>query len=262
MKKYYFGAWQNFYGLSWPVRFFIELAVLFAILFLVFTVVKKIGGRFHLRKYLIKGWVWFVTEILYLIGRDRTWAVELDNKMIEWGNRAAGNTHRKPRTALKRCIGLGIVVMYFLAVFVDLPFSGHLQAYYLRELGNVKTFFQRYEQTISRGYENYPPLFVKSESVEEQEEETETQIEEEGPLVIQLNDKGKSGANIRLEPTLNGDIVGGVDGESEIHYRDQYENDGERYWIKIYIPGDDIEGWISGNLIDGAQLEAIVNENF
>lgn len=260
MKKYYYGAWQNFYNLNWPVRFFIELVFLSAAIFLICKALKKVGSRFGLKQYLVKGWVWIVTELIYLIGRDRAWAVELDNRMIEWGNRAAEHTGAKRRTRRKWFLGVGAVVIYLLATFVDLPFAKHLQAYYLSELGHVKSFFQRYEQTLSRGYEKYPPLFVKSEPVEETEEETEEQTEEAVLIYIQLNEKGQSGANIRQEPSLNGAVVGGVDGQSEIRYQNQWEHDGERYWIKIYIPGDDIEGWLSGNLIDSIQLEEIVNE--
>lgn len=60
---------------------------------------------------------------------------------------------------------------------------------------------------------------------------------------------------------MNGAVVGGANGTSEILYQYQFENDGERYWIKVYLPQDAVEGWLSGNLIDSEQLESIIMQN-
>lgn len=60
---------------------------------------------------------------------------------------------------------------------------------------------------------------------------------------------------------MNGEVVGGVNETSEILYQQQFENDGERYWIKVYLPQDAVEGWLSGNLIDSEQLENIIGKN-
>lgn len=49
-------------------------------------------------------------------------------------------------------------------------------------------------------------------------------------------------------------------GGSEILYQYQWEcDDDERYWIKVYIPSDEVEGWLSGKLVDSAQLETLIN---
>ena len=103
--------------------------------------------------------------------------------------------------------------MYIVAVFMDLPLSRHLQEEYLTELANIKDFFQQYEEVLSRGYENYPPLFVKNEPEEIAEEPAEEpagdiEEEEEIPIYIQLNETGKNGSNVRQEPSLNGKVVG------------------------------------------------------
>ena len=94
------------------------------------------------------------------------------------------------------------------------------------------------------------------------EEPAEAAAEEEAkiPVYIQLNEKGKLGANIRQEPSLGAEVVGGVKGGSEILYQYQWEcDDDERYWIKVYIPSDEVEGWLSGKLVDSAQLETLIN---
>ncbi len=265
MKKMYFGAWQNFYHISWPVRFLIEGAVAISIIFILYKLVKKLGQALRLQPYLIKGCVWIAKELVYIIGKSSPWAVETEDKIIKWGQRKLYGSEEeeasvKRHTALKWWLTVGIIILYISAVFVDLPISKRLQEDYLTEFANIKTFFQKYEEALSRGYEAYPPLLVKKEPKEEPVVEVETK--EEIPVYIQLNDKGKLGANIRQEPSLNGEIVGGVNRESEIFYQNQWERDDEgRYWVKICIVDEDIEGWLSGVLVDGVQLEELVTES-
>lgn len=270
MTKMYFGAWQNFYHLSWPVRFLIEGILFLLIVFALYKLIKKLGLAFKIKPYLIKGCVWIATEVVYLFGRNNSWAVEADNKVVEWGekklNGGINEKALKRRKILKFCVILGIIVLYIVAVFVDLPLSRHLQEEYLTEFASIKDFFQQYEEALSRGYEDYPPLFVKKEpeeTVEDPAEEPAGNIEEEEeiPIYIQLNETGKNGSNVRQEPSLNGKVVGGVNGEMEILYMHQWEcDDDERYWIKIYVPSEDVEGWLSGRLVDNTQLEALISE--
>ena len=43
----------------------------------------------------------------------------------------------------------------------------------------------------------------------------------------------------------------------------QWECDAEeRYWIKIYVPSEDVEGWLSGRLVEDAQLETLISDLF
>ena len=51
-----------------------------------------------------------------------------------------------------------------------------------------------------------------------------------------------------------------MNAKSEILYCDEWVYDGERYWIRVYIPNDGIEGWLSGYLIEKAQLEEMTSE--
>lgn len=265
MKKIYFGVWQNFYLLSWPIRFFVEAILFLFVVFLLYKLLKKLVRTLRMKPYIVKGSVWAATEVVYLLGKDRQWAVETDNKIVEWGekklNGTADGKTTKRHTALKYGIILGIIILYIAAVFVDLPLSRYLQEDYLAEFANIKASFQKYEEAMSRGYEDYPPLFVKREP-EEVEEPVEATVEKEKiPVYIQLNEKGKPGANIRQEPSLDAEVVGGVNGGSEILYRYQWECDEEeRYWIKVYIPSGEMEGWLSGKLVDDTQLETLINE--
>lgn len=268
MKKMYFGAWQNFYHLSWPVRFLIEGIIFFLIVFALYKLVKKLRLVFKIKPYLIKGCVWIATEVVYLFGKNNSWAVEVDNKVIEWGEKKLNGRKNekavKRRKTIKYCAVLGIIVLYIMAVFVDLPLSGHLQEEYLAEFAKVKNFFQQYEEALSSGHEAYPPLFVKKEPEKAAEEAVAVSAieeKEEVPIYIQLNETGKNGSNVRQEPSLDGQVVGGVNGGMEILYLNQWECDAEeRYWIKIYVPSEDVEGWLSGRLVEDAQLETLISD--
>lgn len=258
MKQLYYGLWHSFYNLSWPFRFLVEITLALILIWLISKLIRKIVQIFRLEAFFIKGWVWAVTEFIYLIGRNREWAVEAEGKVIEWGKESLEQTEKRKHPGLKKVAVSGIIIIYFLAIFVDLPFSQHLSEYYFIGLGNFKQFVQQYEKIISRGYEEYPPLFVKKEVEEERMEETD--IQEKIPITVRLNEWGKNGANVRGEPSLDGEIIGGVNGESEIVYQEEWKEDGKRCWIRIYLPNDGIEGWLSGNLVDEQQLEMITND--
>lgn len=96
-----------------------------------------------------------------------------------------------------------------------------------------------------------------------EEPEKEAAFEEKEPVYIQLNERGKRGSNIRSEIDLDNDdnIIGGVNARSEILYCDEWTYDGERYWIRVYVPDDDVEGWLSGNLVEREQLEEMTDES-
>ena len=274
MKKFYFGAWNNFYNLAWPIRFFIELAVSVFVVFLIIKIIKKIVHISILKVFGIKVWVWLVTEAVYLVGRKKEWAVEVDRKVTEWGHNALNTTNnintvsglnsvnKKKKSLLKKPVIIGVVILYFAAILADMPILKNLQESYFVELVKIKNFFQGYEKMLSKGYEDYPPLFIKKESVEGDvdmnNQESAEEVVEEAPIYIQLNEKGIGGANIRREPSLDGEIVESVNGESIILYQKEWTNDGERYWFKVFLQNYGKEGWLSGYLVDEEQLKTLI----
>lgn len=266
LAKYYLGAWQNIYHINWPIRFLIELVILVLIVFFIRKVTCIINKKYKTKLYLVKAWYWIVTEVVHLIGRGSDWEVTIDHKMIDWAAEAINESEKKRKKnslVLQVCFWIGIVIIYFSAVFVDLPVSKYLSEYYLSGLEDVKVFFQRFEAILSEGYEQYPPLFVRieQEKIEETMEEIVEQEEEE-TIYIQLNERGKNGSNIRSETDLgnDGNVIGGVNKNSQVIYRNEWTYDGERYWIRVYVPDADIEGWLSGNLVESTQLEELVSE--
>ena len=267
--KYYYGAWQSFYQLSWPVRFLFEIVFFAGLLCLALWGVRILADKCKLRIRLAKVWCIIVKETVYILGRDKKWAVVIDNRMIDWLQKKTEEDASKRNHPRRRILlAIIVIVIYLGAVFVDLPFSRYVSEEYLSGAENCKAFFQQIETFFSKGCEQYPPLFLKREDVEETiaDEQTETEPGETEPVYIQLNDEGKAGANIRSEPDLSddGNIVSRVNENSQILYLQEWIHDGERYWLRVYDTIDDVEGWLSGKLVDGGQLEEIVaqeNEN-
>lgn len=265
--KYYYGAWQSFYQVSWPIRFLFEIVFFVSLLCLALWSLRVLADKCKMRIRLAQVWCVIVKETVYILGRDKKWAVAIDNRMIDWlQKKTEEDASKRHRPVLRILLIIAAIVIYFLAVFVDLPFSGYVSEEYLSGAENCKAFFQQIETFFSKGCEQYPPLFVKREEETVADEETETEPGETEPVYIQLNDEGKDGANIRSEPDLSddGNIVSRVNENSQILYLQEWIHDGERYWLRVYDTIDDVEGWLSGKLVDSSQLAEIVaqeNEN-
>ena len=160
-------------------------------------------------------------------------------------------------------IALSIVIYGILLIWICVshhtegikakPFSG--QAVYLK----VENKLMDWLEAINL----YGQQIEEAANFEESEQEAEAALEEKEPVYIRLNERGKGGSNIRSETDLNNNsnIIGGVNAESEILYCDEWTYAGERYWIRVYISDDDVEGWLSGTLIDEKQLEEIIGES-
>lgn len=243
MMKVYYGFWHNWFNVSWPVRFCVEAVLAAGVIIVFLKIMKKIAGSLRIKELLVKLWVLIVTELLYLFCKNSSFGIKADHRIIEWGNNALLGSNKK-HPGIKVWAAILLVVVIILGVVK----------------GDIQELFQECELALSKGYESYPPLFVKTEkeeSVEEVLPEEEDQ-EEQADIFIILNERGKRGSNIRQNPSLDGEIIGGVAGQDEIKYLYEWSHDGERYWVKVYLPQQDIEGWLSGNLVDAEQLELLI----
>lgn len=248
MKEYYYGGWQSLYLLDWSIRFLIELIIFLVLLFGVISLIKQIEKTFQLKVKFVIVCAWFASEVVYLIGKGSTWAVDIDDNIMKWGREAAYEKKYKKHFSVKAIAMAVSIVVYFMGIFSELPVAENLQGYYLTPFIKTRNFFQGIESSLSKGYEAYAPLFEWKE------------VEKEEVIYLSLNERGFAGSNIRHEPSLESNIAGEINGEVEIIYQGEWINDGERNWIKVYIPDASIEGWISGALIESTQLDAILFE--
>lgn len=253
--KFYYGFWNNFYDLKWSIRYFFEIVILLIVLSILFKILRKICEGLHLKEKLIKVWVWIISELVYLVGQNKEWAIKEDEKIKDWGSRKLDENRTKGHALRNLLCVLLITLVYFGGIFVDLPISQRLEASYREDFVDFKYNVQGLERFLSKGYENYPPLFIKETKASPKDDNKAT---EEEVIYIRLNEEGKNGTNLRQEPSLDGVVVGGINGEVILIYQNQWQNDGERYWLKVYCADEDIYGWISGKLVEQEQLESII----
>ena len=108
--KYYYGAWQSFYQLSWPVRFLFEIVFFAGLLCLALWGLRILADKCKLRIRLAKVWCIIVKETVYILGRDKKWAVAIDNRMIDWLQKKTEEDASK-RNHPRRRILLAIIII-------------------------------------------------------------------------------------------------------------------------------------------------------
>ncbi len=167
------------------------------------------------------------------------------------------------RNPVNSHIALSVVIYGILLIWIC---ASHHAEGIEAKLFNGQAVYLKVENKLTdwlEAHNLYGQQIEKIANFEESEQEEEIALEEKEPVYVQLNERGKRGSNIRSEINLDNDnnIIGGVNAESEILYCDEWTHDGERYWIRVYIPDDDVEGWLSGNLIEREQLEEMLGES-
>lgn len=260
MKKYYYGLWQNMYILPWKTRFMIELIIVLFLSYCIYAILKKMHVIGGIKKAIVSGIVFVVTEFAFIAGKNRRWAARADDRIVNWGN-VILNGEKKKHALFKIAGVLAVGLIYFSAVFVDLPFANTINEVYAEDLANIKGFYMRAEKLLSNGYEAYPPLFNFTKRTEHSKTaDVKAKETEEAVFYLQLNERGINGSNVRQAPSLDSEILLEIRGGDDILYQDEYSFDGERYWFKIYIPHTEETGWLSGNLVEQGQREEILSD--
>lgn len=250
----------------------IRAAVLIALVIVLFwwilgkTIIRLASFFPYLLKNIFRGIYLFIeAPVCWMHERVGSFFYGIDNGLSGIGE--------KIDTLLERCytrwknpvnshITLSVVIYSILLIWIcashhteDIemnPFNG--QALYLKVENGLTEWLEAHNL--------YGQEREEAAIFEESEQEESVALDEE-LVYIQLNEQGKRGSNIRCETNLDNDnnIIGGVNAESEILYCNEWTHDGERYWIRVYIIDDDIEGWLSGNLVEREQLEEITGES-
>ena len=251
MKKIYYSLWSILLHFSWPVRLLFELIVITALILITLSILEKTRILNIIKKYIIIFLVNVMTNIVYFTMGTSDRAKEIDSRIEQWGGKVVETHHRLPRKA----VFISVIIVYIMAVFVDTPITKAVSSEYLTEFQNFQSFCLKIESKVSGGVEiEVTPVTLINASV------NEDGFDED--IYIKLNDKGSNGANVRVSPSLDASIIGWVNSSSDIIYDNDFRFDGQRYWLWIKVDGEKIiNGWISGNLVDGKQLEQIVNTN-
>lgn len=126
MKKYYYGLWQNMYILPWKTRFMIELIIVLFLSYCIYAILKKMHVIGGIKKAIVSGIVFVVTEFAFIAGKNRRWAARADDRIVNWGN-VILNGEKKKHALFKIAGVLAVGLIYFSAVFVDLPFANTIK---------------------------------------------------------------------------------------------------------------------------------------
>lgn len=253
MNKLYYGLWQELYSLPWPVRLGIEFILFSLILFLVFKLLGKIGKLLKVKNLFVILVVLFITKVLSLIGRDREWAHQADERVNEWGKTQIDKPFKVGKKA-KRVIVAGICFLYFLAILPDLPIRNILDDSLVLKVSSLKEGLQSWEKTISSGYIDYEPIFPAKEP---KEEISVQKIEKE--RYIRLRKKAKKKVKIYKKPSLKSKIIK-RSGSEKMRYQNKCRKRGKKYWLKVYLTKKKIEGWILSDVIEKGQLQEILGK--
>lgn len=257
MKQISYGFWQGMYKIAWPVRFFIELAIVLAIVFLVLfigrKILKSIGGDIFIKTIFIKVIVFFTTEILYLVGKNKAWAIDSDEKIVEWGRKAVeqpSDIWKVCKKVLKVLFFCLIIFTYFSAIIPDLPISKNINPYYMEHISVVKEFFQNIESNLSDGYESVPPLIIETEKKQEPKKEK--------VVYISLIEKKNRKILIQKSPKRKSKVICKIDSKQKVVYKNRYKKVGKKYWFKVYVVKKKRTGWIEGSYVKKKQIRKLL----
>lgn len=180
---------------------------------------------------------------------------KIDTFLEQWytGWRNPVNSHIVLSVVIYGILLIWICASHYTEGIETKPFNG--QAVYLKAENKLTDWLEAHNL--------YGQQIEEVDNFGEPELEEEAAFEEKEPVYIRLNERGKRGSNIRSEIDLNNDnnIIAGVNAESEILYLNEWTYDGERYWVRVHISDNDVEGWLSGNLIETEQLEELIGES-
>ena len=251
MKEIYFAFWAGM--LEWPIykRAMLVLLGVMVLLWLLLILIKlllsvfcKTLGRLFVRIY-------FVCRQNVAVNRHQ---MEQQDQRIKWMNHITSQCNsledkinKIERLLLNGNIKLLIVciVAYVVCIcLICLPetLGKVINESYIEKLCFAQDIYCSIEKSTVDHAENYQPLFVMDEEGEEYDEEYVSEMEE--CIWYVLSEKGKDGANLRLGPGKEYEVVRVLSGEVRMAYIDETDK-----WICVKLQ-DEQEGWISKVLVE------------
>lgn len=259
MRQIWYGLWQEmYYYLAWPWRFLIELIITCLILIAIWEFCKWLVNTLHLKKYGIKLVVFLVTEFDRLLGKNTVWALENDEKIIDWGRKRVSAPSEKwhfIKGRLKKFLIVFVIVTYILAVLPELPFSSVFDSGFMKNLSEVENYFQEKEAALSKGYEKYSPLFRR---VKVKKEKELNKSEENKKILLNLKKTGKGKIKIYKKPSEKTKVIVKISENDKIIYKNKFKKNGKMYWLKVYLPKKKVTGWIDSRYVKEKQTKQLL----
>lgn len=256
IELFYYMLWKILYSLPIWIRYGIELLVLLLCGCLALWAIKRIGyfGIFFFEK--LFGYV--ISGVKYLISFPFDWKndklhirlTRMDDQLNLVGSRLVevmqktGRKMKEKKIITNQVWKWGIIIFVLLETLAIMPQSKMVQSFnpqYKSLFLFVQNQLNNIEDILTPEIERYPELY---ETKEESTEEVET------VNYLELNEKGKTGANIRKDPSLDADSVLVINADNTIQYLGERQFDGTKYWLKVQIDNGLAVGWLSENLVD------------
>ena len=256
IESLYYMLWKILNSLPIWIHYGIELAVLILGGCLALCVIRKMvrGGVYFLEKLL--GYA--IMSVKYLLSFPFDWKndklrvklIRADEQLNLVGGKLENITHEtRQRMKEKKIITKNgwkwfIIIFALLEILAIMPQSRMVQSFdpqYRNLFSFVQNQLNAMEGILTPEIKKYPELF-------DTKEESTKKVEK--AKYLELNEKGKSGANIRKGPSLDEDSIIVINADNEILYLGEKQFDGTRYWLKVQIDNGAAIGWLSKNLVE------------
>lgn len=261
----YYGLWNIILIFPKAVRILMGISVIAAVIYFLWPVEKYIFAM------LLQICIWIHLVVmggarLIVPGLWGAGKYDCDKKIADRGRRGENWLKAKQTKIIadgrkgffrKKIVWIIFICAYVIAILPVFQLEQYIQGNDIAGLYRVNRFFTDAEAWLTRGIENYSPFWIQETDtmevlVEEQEMEEELQ-----PVRLELNEN-TTFANIREEADIHSRSLYAVSGEDEILYQHIYEHDSERFWLKVIISShDDLEGWISANVIEPEIVDSL-----
>lgn len=245
MKKIYYGLWQDFYSLSWTIRFAVEVIIICVLLFFALGILKAILRKLKLREVGIKLVVLIGTFILSFFGRDNEWAHNADEGLVHWANRKMEFPMTGRQNKLQKLIGVVMCIIYLLGILPETPLINYLDDGFKDKVCVIQHSAQELEAAASEGYQSYEPILTWNEK---------RQSDTKQAIKIHLDKKSEK---VYKEASTKSKAVAKVNKKDKIEYRSDYKKVKKKIWLKVYLPERKIEGWLDGEAVEKAQMKEL-----
>lgn len=161
-------------------------------------------------------------------------------------------------------------VLIFVSLWAVLPLfslEDYISYNALTKMYSLNHFFVNAEKRLTQGIENYPPfwnedttsqVFAETETESEPETGSEESAEDtaQSPVYLKLN-SATYYAYVREAADLKSKSIQIVSKDDVLLYEHIFENDSERFWLKVSLPDYGLEGWISERVIDAEIMDTL-----
>lgn len=204
-------------------------------MFFLIKILVKLFCLFRLKNLVVRLIVVVSTNIISLVGKNRDWAYSADEKIVVWAKKRIEKP-LKLHYRLRVILIIFVILIYVSAILPDLQISNYLDDSLVDKVSTVKQTFQSWESKVSSGYLDYQPLFGKEEKIY-------IRIRKGSPKKIKVYEKVSKKAKV-IKKT----------GTKNIEYLDEVKKANNKYWFKVRLEEDGIEGWILEDVVDKEQM--------